>query len=284
MEKISYIKIGLTNYCNRKCDFCIIPMLGRNKLCNKIVMDSKTKDNIILRVNNNSALFNKDIIIQLFDFNEPFSDLEIHSEYANRLKSELSNFNSVKIETVTNGDFIINNFEEKYDKHLYMYDDIRVNDYEDTGMAGVLSKIESMSSKFELVEIVHMDEEYRKKSKIIVKYKNTTFHFYINSTSTLIKNPRGSVLEKTDMENWQNKDMIVRDYPCDLMGKIFLIQYDGSVMACPEVSCDIEKHQELKVGNINDTFMMQLIVNTMNLDATKLESCKYCLWGAKYCM
>lgn len=283
MEKIDYIKIGLTNYCNRSCNFCIIPMLNRNKLCNKITMDSKTKDNIIMKINDNKKFFNENIIIQLFDFNEPFSDLEIHSEYANRLKNELE-FEDIKIETVSNGDFIIKDFEKKYDKYLYMYDDIRVNDYEDTDLVGVLSKIDDMSSNFEFIEIVYMNEEYRKKSKVIVKYKNTTFHFYINSTSTLIKNPRGSILEKTDMENWQNKDMSVRDYACDLMGKIFLVQYNGSIMACPEVSCDIQKHQELKVGNINTSNLQGVLNNIKELDATKLESCKYCLWGAKYCI
>lgn len=277
MSKIEIIKIGITNYCNRDCEFCIIPVLNRNDISNKICMPIDSIYKIIENINNNLDLFTENIILQLFDFNEPLADMELHFKYGNILKDKL-NFKNIQIDIVTNGDYILTNFEEKYNGYLGIYDNIRINDYEDSGIVGVLSKIDSMSRNIEIVNIFNPDSEFRNKSKIVCTYKNTRLHFYVNSSSDLIKNSRGSFLER------YTEDVEKRNYECTLIGKMLTIQCDGSVMACPEVSYDIDKHNELKVGNILYDNLKNIVSSINNIDVLSIKPCEYCMWGGEYCI
>lgn len=277
MDKIEIIKIGITNYCNRDCEFCIIPVLRRNNIANKKHMSVESIYKIIENINANIQLFSENIILQLFDFNEPFADMELHFRYGKILKENL-NFKNIQIDVVTNGDYTLKDFENKYDSYLNIYDNIRINDYEDTGIVGVLSKIDSMSNNIQVVNIFNPDSAFRNKSKVVCSYKDTKLHFYINSSSDLIKNSRGSFLE-----NYM-EDVEKRSHGCTLIGKMLTVQCDGSVMACPEVSYDISKHDELKAGNILSEDLSNIISRIESMDVLSIKACEYCMWGGEYCI
>lgn len=263
-------------YCNRTCDFCLISYMNpifKNKV---FYMTDEILNTTLNKIYENIELFKTDkLTFSLFKYNEPFYDIDNLIHIAATIKKYFSDKN---IETYlyvhTNGDYLNS---DNFKKAMEYLDCVLINDYNDNGMAYVLDKLYNISKDIKFVE--YEKSSINKKDKIFCNYHNKSVIAYVNSTSGMMKTTRGSVIQKhIDIHNsgkWLN-NAIERDYECDLLGRVLVVDYDGSITPCCDTSSRIEEHKDMIVGNILNDSITDILQKSKNINIFKKPACKYC--------
>lgn len=262
-------------YCNRSCNFCIVNYMDPIYKKKVFYMLDTVFNRVLNVIYDNINLFKHDpLTISLFKYNEPLYDLENINMVKKRIKDF---FNKRNIETYlyihTNGDYLnTDNFESIMDN----LDQLIVNDYSDRGFSHSIKRFSNFSNvKFEKVEKSMMN----KKDKVYYSYKGKSIISYINSTSGMLKTTRGSVLQDyLDINNsgkWMN-NAVKRNYDCDVIGRIFVVDYNGDVFPCCDTSSRIPKHKDMCVGNVMKNSINDIINNTKSINIYEKKACEYC--------
>ena len=267
MNQYGRVILELHDYCNRNCEWCI-----RN-ICNINSISYMSKETLFITLNEiykNIHLFNLPLTFSLFRYNEPLYDIDNLLFVSSSIKEF---FNSKNIDTFiyihTNGDYLSENILSK----LYCIDEIRVNDYDNLLFNNimVLNKISNISKDIVLKKIKNIDNE---RDQVICKYKNLDIIFYKMSEKDLLKMSKGSSLKQ-----YCNN---IRNYMCDLKGKILVVECNGDVMECCEVYNKFKEHSRFIIGNIVDG--IQSFVNKYNkINELNDKICKYCNMSSKSC-
>lgn len=267
------IILEFDNFCNRKCNWCLQTKFKDNsfKMSDEIF---KTTINEIYK---NIHLFRLPLTFSLFRYNEPLINLDILIKRAKIIKKffnikNIQNFLYIHI----NGDFLTLNVLEKLNNYI---DEIRINDYDNLGIVNILEKINNISKEIKFLAIKNVEHE---RKQLICKYKNIILIFYINSAKNLLKMTKGSIIEISDNNNWLFPNKI-RDYKCDMKGKILVVESNGDIMGCCEVSNKFDKHKNFIICNIKDNIPNNIFSLYKNINELTEEACKYCHMSSKYC-
>ena len=284
MESFQFGRIIIEphTYCNRSCDFCLIKYMDKAYKEKVFYMSDEILYKTLNTIYSNIHLFKQPLTISLFKYNEPLYDLDNFNKVKNIIKQY---FRDRNIDTYlyihTNGDYLnCNNFESVMNN----LDQMIVNDYSDGGIKKSLEFFSKLnkSIKFQKIEYSSMN----KKDKIYYNYKCKSIISYINSTSGMLKTTRGSVLQDyldiNSSGKWVN-NAIKRDYDCDVIGRIFIVDYNGDVFPCCDTSSRITKHKDMCVGNILHDSIKNIIDNTKNINIYNKKACEYCHMGNLNC-
>ena len=270
-------------YCNRMCDWCLAKHMNAYDINNVKYMSYETLDTILNEIYNNIELFKTDkLTFSLFRYNEPLFNYEYLIEVATKIKNF---FNNKNIETYiyihTNSDFLTPTIFEKV---MEVIDEITINNYSNLDFEKsmeYLNKILGDNCKYlQLENIVNKDIG---RSRIYFSYKNKkSVTMFINSSKNLLKTTRGSYLQNFNdiKDNFINEAQI-RDYDCDLKNRVLVIDYDGTVVNCCEISSRIPEHSSMILGNIDEGLNK---IHKRHVSNIYNESCcKYCHMTSKIC-
>lgn len=270
-------------YCNRSCNFCLVNYMNKKYKNNIYYMSNEILEKTLNFIYNNISNFKIDkLTFSLFKYNEPLYDIDNLIYISKKIRQY---FQEKNIETYlyihTNGDYLNkNNFE----KIMEFIDEIRINDYEEKGIVGMLNKIGNISKDIKFIKIIKSKNNLGKKNKILFSYKHKSVIAYYNSVSSMLKTSRGSVIQKyVDINSgkWYN-DCRKRDKDCDVFNKILVIDYNGDIFPCCECSSRIKEHDNMKICNILDINTVDDILrNSKNIN--KNNSCEYCQMDSNIC-
>ena len=277
MYKFGRIILEHHTYCNRDCKWCLKPYMSKNDSCN--VMTDEILDLILNEIYNNIYLFKTDkLTFSLFRYNEPLYRHDILIKFAKTIKKF---FNDRNIDTYiyihSNGDYLNKVIFTEVMEHI---DEITINNYSNSNIIDILEFIEKNNLDLQLVRI-HENPERR--DRIYFKYNNKSVTFFVNSEKDLLKTSRGSFLnQKLSISDgkWAN-NCVIRDYGCDILGKILVIDYDGTINACCETSSRIPFHRGLMLGNIKNG--ISSFINNYDINIYEEQCCKYCHMSSKIC-
>lgn len=264
-------------YCNRQCKWCLYKYM-ENKSIN--YMDKDMLNTILNEVYDNIDLFKTDkLTFSLFRYNEPLYDIDNLISVSKTIKDF---FNKKNIETYiyihTNGDYLCNSTFEKVMEYI---DEITINNYKNNSILDILDIVEKLNKDIKL-EKIHENKERR--TRLYFSYKHKSVTFFVNSEKDLAKTSRGGIINKyveKDDGKWVN-DLVERDYQCDLLGRVLVIDYDGTINACCETSSRIAEHKDMMLGNIKEG-LNNIIPRYKTIDVLTNKSCKFCHMSSKIC-
>lgn len=276
MYKFHRIILEGHTYCNRKCDFCIVPYIQGNNYNNVKFMSEEILSKTLEEIYNNIHLFKQPLNFSLFRYNEPLVNVEYLEKHSRMIKNKFPNSN---IYIHTNGDLLIKNGYSEYKKALSNIDEVFINDYDNNGFDSIL---EDILTAFPFGKMQFDNSINGNRNIIRVDNDGKKFNFYINSSDHINLTTRGSFLnnfQNMDDGRWLNNGKI-RDYKCNIKGKMFVVEYNGDIMGCCEVSNRVKKHSELIIGNIIDG----IDIEKYNLiDEFKMEACRNCHSSSNIC-
>lgn len=270
MYKFHRIIIEGHTYCNRSCEFCLVPYMGGNDIKKTKKMQEDTLIKTLDEIKKNINMFKQPLKFSLFRYNEPLMFPSLLLRQSELIKEV---FPDSYIYIHSNGDVGIDDKHMKFLKHI---DEIYINDYDNIGLMEVLSLIEKNLPDSNIIKI----EDLNGRHAVRISNNGKLFNYYVNSSKDIKLTTRGSVLQNKCSGRWIN-DARERDYPCNMKDKIFVVECNGDVMACCEVSNRIKLHNsELNVGNINNGIES---LDYSKVDEFSLESCKYCHSSTEVC-
>lgn len=276
MENFQFGRIVLEPhiFCNRNCFFCLKNYMNNSN--EFIYMPEEILNKTLEFIYNNLKFFKNDkLTFSLFKYNEPLYDLNNFLYISSKIKKFFKNKN---IETYiyihTNGDYLN---ENNFEKIMENIDCLIINDYNDDGIVKVLDKIYKISKKIEFVK--YEKSCVNRKDKIFLKFLHKSIIAYINSTSGMMKTTKGSVLQNyiniNNTGKWIN-NAAERNYKCDLLGRVFVVESNGDIMSCCEVSTRVSDHKDMIVGNVNYSSIEDIIENINKINIFNKKACKYC--------
>lgn len=267
-------------YCNRKCDWCLAKHMKAYDLNNIKYMSEETLNIILNEIYNNIHLFKTDkLTFSLFRYNEPLFDYEYLIKIAREIKSFFHNRNiDTYIYIHTNSDFLSPFIFEKV---MEVIDEITINNYENLNFEQSLGKLEKQignNCKYLQLETCNIKENNR--SRIYFSYKGKSVTMFLNSGKDLQITTRGSYLQNFTKNNLINNGKI-RTYDCDLKDRVLVIDYDGTVVNCCEISSRIPEHNTMILGNIREGLNVIHKKHVKNI--FQEPCCKYCHMTSEIC-
>lgn len=252
-EEVIMVEMELHNYCNRNCEWCINSKIKSTDI--KYMSDSvfnKAVDEI-----SEYKKYAGAIQIGISRFSEPMYDSKNMMKKTKYIKEKIPNST---LWISTNGDYLDNDTISD----LRYIDRVFVMDYDNTGNIGVLNKMELLDS----IEIISFDKNKgREVIYALDTVNNTEFVFEVNtaknrmnswsfrSMGASLKDPNHIYTNECGNIHSNHKSLSINNKYCTAIGKYIMIDYDGSIMPCPDVSCRFKSHKdELLLGNVCDGF------------------------------
>lgn len=267
-------------YCNRKCDWCLAKHMNAYDLTNIKYMSNETLLLVLNEIYKNIHLFKTDkLTFSLFRYNEPLYDWERLIEVANIIKNYFSARNiDTYIYIHTNSDFL-NSFI--FEKVMQTIDEITINNYENLD---IIESLDFLSQKLNGIdlELQHINYKEEGRTRMYFSYGKKSVTMFVNSGKNLLKTTRGSYLQNfNDIKNNFINQANIRNYECDLKDRVLVIDYDGTVVNCCEISSRIPEHSSMILGNISEGLDVLHLKHVKNIFQEKC--CKYCHMTSKIC-
>lgn len=267
-------------YCNRKCDWCLAKHINAYDLNNIHYMTEETLNIILNEIYKNIHLFKTDkLTFSLFRYNEPLFDYEYLIKIAKLIKSF---FYSKNIETYiyihTNSDFLTPLIFEKV---MEVIDEITINNYENLNLEQSLEKLNKQLGEYcKDLKLQNINFKENNRSRVYFSYGKKSVTMFINSGKDLQKTTRGSYLQQFEQDNFIN-NACKRTYDCDLKNRVLVIDYDGTVVNCCEISSRIPEHSSMILGNIREGLDKIHLKHVK--DIYKEKCCQYCHMTSDIC-
>lgn len=249
MNKIVKIEFQISNQCNKKCWFC--PAFNLNSKNNVNIIDEKIIDKVVNILKTKPNLFENVIHISFDRYNEPFIYYDLIYKYIKKFKNiEKKIYYTIN----TNGDLIT----KQNNNILNLFDFVQINDYDSKNKNEALQKI---NNKFEKIKKILFDD----KNKVI--YFNNIMYYY-NRKNTLQVRNRGNTIHINNISSREQ---------CNIIGKFLMIDVNGDVFPCCEISNMFIDNSILKCGNILEDNIEDIVLTMNNLNIQDIKECKQCI-------
>lgn len=242
---ICKFEFQISNFCNRKCEWC--PPFRDNNIERIEYIDEKIlykmKD-IYIKYNN---LFEKNIKISFGRYNEPCYNMDNLIKCVNIFKN-IDN-DKIKFTINTNGDYLNKNNIN----NLFIFSYVTINKYNSNE-----KKIDAICNLIDLfgTDICKKLKFNDKINEIYFTINNTSFTYVYNKGKVMNTRTRGGILSPITDKNLSWKNNIKKNTFCDIVGHLIMIDYNGDVFPCCEVTGMNNFHKKMCVGNIlTDNFL-----------------------------
>ncbi|MEI0557255.1 radical SAM/SPASM domain-containing protein [Brachyspira intermedia] len=270
-KNVTWVEIGISSFCNRKCWFC--PNSFIDRFSQNLILEEK----LFIKVLSELQEIDYSNRIYLHRYNEPLYDKDLLITRIKQVRKYLPNCN---ITIFSNGDYLTSDYLELLNKYrvnniiityYYNYNDknipFDIDNIIHPGMIKLLNKL-----KLEYQVVIKNDLYYQ----IDCNYKN----IYINYRAVDFRKhatDRGQLLK--DSVNIVNNNGL-----CFMPNFHLAVDYDGNYTLCCNIRSDVKKHENYILGNIKDSTIFDIFMGTkminfrkkLMVEAKRIEICSTC--------